>query len=73
MLSPSPSSFDFCCVLTVKPRTPAVQNITINQESNQVVIYIRTPYEHDYIKVRNQLFQVSIRSPTDYEVSLHDF
>ncbi|XP_075885947.1 interleukin-7 receptor subunit alpha [Nelusetta ayraudi] len=51
----------------VKPRTPEVQNITINQESNQVVIYIGTPYEHEYIKVRNQLFQVSIRSPTDYE------
>lgn len=68
MLSPSQWSFDFRCVPTVKPKRPEVQNITLNQESNQVVIYIRTPYENEYIQVKNQLFQVLILSPT--EVSL---
>lgn len=72
LLSLSPSRFDFCCVPTVKPRRPEVQNITINQESNQVVIYIRTPYEQEYIKVKNQLFQVLIHSPTDSKVWLRD-
>lgn len=73
MLSPSKSSFNFCCVPTVKPKRPEVQNITLNQESNQVAIYIQTPYENDYIKVENQLFQVLIHSPTDIKVLLSDF
>ncbi|XP_067339488.1 interleukin-7 receptor subunit alpha isoform X2 [Channa argus] len=45
----------------VKPRSPRVQNVTFNLESNQAVIYIQTPYTHnDYLKVENQLFQLHI-------------
>lgn len=49
-----------------------MQNITINKKSNQVAIYIRTPYKNDYIEVKNQLFQVLIRSSTKTEVLLHN-
>lgn len=46
-----------------------MQNITLKQESNQVAIYIRTPYNNkEYIHVENQLFQVLIWSPTKIEV-----
>ncbi|KAK2818502.1 hypothetical protein Q5P01_024063 [Channa striata] len=44
----------------VKPRSPHVQNVTFNLESNQAVIYIQTPYQNDYLKVENQLFQLHI-------------
>ncbi|XP_076613935.1 interleukin-7 receptor subunit alpha isoform X1 [Chaetodon auriga] len=44
----------------VKPRSPQVWNVTFNQESNQAVIYIRTPYQNEYLKVDNQLFQLLI-------------
>ncbi|XP_068191070.1 interleukin-7 receptor subunit alpha [Antennarius striatus] len=46
----------------VKPRSPQVWNVTLNQESHQVLIRIRTPYHKDYLKVRNQLFQLLIWS-----------
>ncbi|XP_040914841.1 interleukin-7 receptor subunit alpha isoform X2 [Toxotes jaculatrix] len=44
----------------VKPRPPQVWNVTVNQEANQVVISIRTPYHKDYLRVDNQLFQLHI-------------
>ncbi|XP_077392942.1 interleukin-7 receptor subunit alpha [Festucalex cinctus] len=45
----------------VKPRSPAVWNVTVMQESNQAVFYIRTPYHHDdYLRVEKQLFQLHI-------------
>ncbi|XP_061774346.1 interleukin-7 receptor subunit alpha isoform X2 [Nerophis ophidion] len=44
----------------VKPRSPEVWNVTVNQDSNQAVFHIRTPYLNDYLKVENQLFQLVI-------------
>ncbi|XP_051249892.1 interleukin-7 receptor subunit alpha [Dicentrarchus labrax] len=44
----------------VKPRSPEVWNVTFNQESNQAVIYIRTPYHREFLKKENQLFQLHI-------------
>nr|WKN12638.1 IL7r [Chaunax abei] len=46
----------------VKPRSPQVWNVTFNQESNQVLIRVRTPYHREYLKVENQLFQLLIWS-----------
>ncbi|XP_077473573.1 interleukin-7 receptor subunit alpha [Stigmatopora argus] len=44
----------------VRPRSPEVYNVTVKRESNQAVFQIRTPYEKDYLKVENQLFQLFI-------------
>ncbi|XP_053195586.1 interleukin-7 receptor subunit alpha-like, partial [Scomber japonicus] len=44
----------------VKPRSPHVWNVTFNQESNQAVFHIRTPYHNDYLKINNQRFQLHI-------------
>ncbi|XP_061647257.1 interleukin-7 receptor subunit alpha [Phyllopteryx taeniolatus] len=44
----------------VKPRSPEVWNVTVKHESNQAVFHIRTPYQNDYLKVENQLFQLLI-------------
>ncbi|XP_068609154.1 interleukin-7 receptor subunit alpha [Brachionichthys hirsutus] len=46
----------------VKPKSPQVWNVSLNQESNQVLIHIRTPYHKEYLQVRNQLFQLLIWS-----------
>ncbi|XP_061924475.1 interleukin-7 receptor subunit alpha [Entelurus aequoreus] len=46
--------------IIVKPRSPEVWNVTVNQDSNQAVFHIRTPYHKDYLKVENQLFQLVI-------------
>ncbi|KAM8854207.1 interleukin-7 receptor subunit alpha [Synchiropus picturatus] len=42
----------------VKPKKPMVWNVTQNQDTNQVVIHIRTLYQEDYLTVQNQFFQV---------------
>ncbi|CAK6980855.1 interleukin-7 receptor subunit alpha-like [Scomber scombrus] len=44
----------------VKPRSPHVWNVTLNQETNQAVFHIRTPYHNDYLKINNQRFQLHI-------------
>ncbi|XP_077584543.1 interleukin-7 receptor subunit alpha isoform X2 [Stigmatopora nigra] len=44
----------------VRPRSPEVCNVTVKRESNQAVFQIRTPYQNDYLKVENQLFQLFI-------------
>uniref|UniRef100_A0A3Q3WZA6 Uncharacterized protein n=1 Tax=Mola mola TaxID=94237 RepID=A0A3Q3WZA6_MOLML len=46
----------------IKPRSPHVLNVTFNHESNKVLIHIRTPYHKEYLKVKNQLFQLLIWS-----------
>ncbi|XP_061589505.1 interleukin-7 receptor subunit alpha isoform X2 [Cololabis saira] len=46
----------------VKPRRPEVWNVSFDQESEQAVIYVRTPYEEDYLKVDNQVFQLHIHT-----------
>lgn len=35
-------------------------NVTFDLESNQTVIFIEIPYQNDYLKVENQLFQLHI-------------
>lgn len=35
-------------------------NVTFEQESKQAVIYVRTPYNKDFLKVDNQIFQLHI-------------
>lgn len=60
----------------VRPRSPRVWNVTFDQETNQTVIYIRTPYHKDYLSVKNQLFQLliwSAHSKTIQNVSSADF
>ncbi|XP_037136635.1 interleukin-7 receptor subunit alpha [Syngnathus acus] len=47
----------------VKPRSPEVWNVTLKRDSNQAVFHIRTPYQKEYLKVENQLFQLVIWSP----------
>ncbi|XP_023816612.1 interleukin-7 receptor subunit alpha [Oryzias latipes] len=44
----------------VKPKSPQVCNVTFDLESNQTVIFIEIPYQNDYLKVENQLFQLHI-------------
>uniref|UniRef100_A0A3P9HFY2 Fibronectin type-III domain-containing protein n=1 Tax=Oryzias latipes TaxID=8090 RepID=A0A3P9HFY2_ORYLA len=44
----------------VKPKSPQVCNVTFDLESNQTVICIEIPYQNDYLKVENQLFQLHI-------------
>ncbi|XP_069369840.1 interleukin-7 receptor subunit alpha [Paralichthys olivaceus] len=43
----------------VKPRRPEVWNVTLNQELNQAVVYIQSPYHSDYLS-GNQMFQLQI-------------
>ncbi|XP_061142570.1 interleukin-7 receptor subunit alpha [Syngnathus typhle] len=47
----------------VKPRSPEVWNVTLKRDSNQAVFHIQTPYQKEYLKVQNQLFQLVIWSP----------
>lgn len=61
-----------CCVPTVKPRCPQVWNVTFNQESNKALIHIRTPYHKEYLKVKNQLFQLLIWSANSRTVTSFD-
>ncbi|KAM9700227.1 interleukin-7 receptor subunit alpha-like [Menidia menidia] len=42
----------------VRPRSPWVSNVTF--EANKAVIHIQTPYQRDYLKVENQMFQLHI-------------
>ncbi|XP_056146871.1 interleukin-7 receptor subunit alpha [Lampris incognitus] len=49
----------------VKPRSPQVWNATFHGTANKAVIHIRIPYQDDYLKANNQLFQVHIRSTTN--------
>ncbi|XP_069023847.1 interleukin-7 receptor subunit alpha isoform X1 [Embiotoca jacksoni] len=44
----------------VKPRSPKVKNVTFDQQSQQAVIQIQTPYQNDFLKVENQMFQLHI-------------
>ncbi|XP_072227633.1 interleukin-7 receptor subunit alpha [Leuresthes tenuis] len=44
----------------VRPRSPRVQNVTFNRTTNTAVIYIQTPYHHDYLSLENQMFQLHI-------------
>ncbi|GLD56866.1 interleukin-7 receptor subunit alpha-like protein [Lates japonicus] len=44
----------------VRPRSPHVWNVTFNQETNQATFHIRTPYNNDYLRADNQLFQLHI-------------
>ncbi|KAM6902323.1 interleukin-7 receptor subunit alpha [Xenentodon cancila] len=46
----------------VKPRRPEVWNVTFDHESKQAVIHVRTPYDKDYLKVDNQMFQLHIHT-----------
>lgn len=70
---PSMSSFHCCCAPTVKPRSPKVWNVTLDQKSKQAIIYIHIPYHKEYLKAENQLFQLLLRSPMNYTVLLCDF
>lgn len=70
---PSMWSFHRCCAPTVKPRSPKVWNVTLDQKSKQAIIYIGMPYEKEYLKAENQLFQLLLWSPMDYTVLLCDF
>lgn len=70
---PSLSSFHRCCAPTVKPRSPKVWNVTLDQKSKQAIIYIQIPYRNEYLKAENQLFQILLRSPMNYTVWLCDF
>ncbi|XP_042250862.1 interleukin-7 receptor subunit alpha [Thunnus maccoyii] len=59
----------------VKPRSPRVWNVTFNQETNQAVFHIQIPYNNDYIRTDNLLFQLYIwtaGSETTQEVSQKD-
>ncbi|XP_056289193.1 interleukin-7 receptor subunit alpha-like [Pseudoliparis swirei] len=44
----------------VRPRSPQVNNVTMDQEARRAVIRFQTPYANDYITVDNQLFQLHI-------------
>ncbi|KAM9840904.1 interleukin-7 receptor subunit alpha isoform 1-T1 [Aulostomus maculatus] len=46
----------------IQPRSPQVWNVSFDQESNQAVIRIRTPYHNEYLRVENQLFQLLLWS-----------
>ncbi|KAM4634489.1 interleukin-7 receptor subunit alpha isoform 2-T3 [Polymixia lowei] len=46
----------------VKPKSPQVWNATFQPQSNKAVIHIRNPYQEDYIKPGNLLFQLHIWS-----------
>ncbi|XP_034457483.1 interleukin-7 receptor subunit alpha isoform X2 [Hippoglossus hippoglossus] len=43
----------------VKPRRPQVWNVTFNQELNQAVVHIQSPYHRDYL-TGQQMFQLDI-------------
>ncbi|XP_054642509.1 interleukin-7 receptor subunit alpha [Dunckerocampus dactyliophorus] len=55
----------------VKPRSPEVWNVTVNHESNQAVFHIRTPYQKEYLKIENQLFQLVIWTSDKMMVTIH--
>ncbi|CAN9504642.1 unnamed protein product [Ophioblennius macclurei] len=42
----------------VKPRSPVVWNVSIDHEAGQLLVYVRTPYQNDYLNEENQMFQV---------------
>ncbi|XP_024113518.1 interleukin-7 receptor subunit alpha isoform X2 [Oryzias melastigma] len=44
----------------VKPQSPQVWNVSFDLETNQTVIFIKTPYQNDFLRVENQLFQLHI-------------
>ncbi|KAM6975455.1 interleukin-7 receptor subunit alpha-like [Tautogolabrus adspersus] len=46
----------------VKPRSPQVCNVTFDLDSYQAVFHIKTPYNREYLKVENQMFQLLIWS-----------
>lgn len=73
LMLPSLSSFRRCCAPAVKPRSPKVWNVTLDQKSKQAIIYIEMPYRNEYLKAENQLFQLLLRSPMNYTVLLCDF
>lgn len=35
-------------------------NVSFDLETNQTVIFIKTPYQNDFLRVENQLFQLHI-------------
>ncbi|XP_078145337.1 interleukin-7 receptor subunit alpha [Centroberyx gerrardi] len=46
----------------VKPRSPEVWNATFHPELNKAVIYFRSTYQEDYLKLGTLLFQLDIWS-----------
>ncbi|XP_059905694.1 interleukin-7 receptor subunit alpha isoform X1 [Gadus macrocephalus] len=44
----------------IKPKSPSVTSAVFQPESNQAMIYIKTPYDKDFLKTSNQLFQYYI-------------
>ncbi|KAG7234101.1 hypothetical protein INR49_005885 [Caranx melampygus] len=57
--------------LSVKPRPPRVWNITFSPELHHATIQIQSPYQNDYLRVDNQLFQLHIWTTGHHDDKVH--
>jgi hypothetical protein len=62
----------FVFSFSVKPKSPSVTSAVFQPESNQAMIYIKTPYDKDFLKTSNQLFQYYIWSAAGSELVMCD-
>uniref|UniRef100_A0A8C5CDF9 Fibronectin type-III domain-containing protein n=1 Tax=Gadus morhua TaxID=8049 RepID=A0A8C5CDF9_GADMO len=56
----------------IKPKSPSVTSAVFQPESNQAMIYIKTPYDKDFLKTSNQLFQYYIWSAAGSELVMSE-